>query len=162
MEKREEFVCFSASVVRRRRGGIESAECGRGFANAKQAAWRHLPPLARATPEQSILCAVVAGELETFVARQRKRDRPVLGFVEHDSQSFLGCGVLEYGFLRPWWGQGVYTTQGPVSRIACGPASGLVWQLWEKRFMLTLRGTQLAKAYLEVTRCVAWEPRFLQ
>lgn len=48
-------------------------------------------------PEQSILYTVVAGELETFLARQQERDRPVPGFVEDEFRSILECGILEYG-----------------------------------------------------------------
>lgn len=51
-------------------------------------------------PEQSILYTVVAGELETFLARQQERDRPVPRFVEAEFREFLQCGILEYGFLR--------------------------------------------------------------
>ena len=51
-------------------------------------------------PEDSLLYRIVAGQLETFLARQRERDRPVPGFVEREFRSFLTCGVLEHGFLR--------------------------------------------------------------
>ena len=43
---------------------------------------------------------VVAGELETFLARQQERDRPVSGFVENEFRAFLDCGILARGFLR--------------------------------------------------------------
>jgi hypothetical protein len=51
-------------------------------------------------PEQSVLYGVVAGHLETFLARQREHDRPVPRFVERELRSFLDCGVLARGFLR--------------------------------------------------------------
>ena len=51
-------------------------------------------------PEHSLLYGVVAEQLETFVALQRARGRPVPGFVEDEFRSFLQCGVFEYGFLR--------------------------------------------------------------
>jgi hypothetical protein len=51
-------------------------------------------------PEESVLYGVVAGHLETFLARQRERDRPVPRFVERELRSFLDCGVLAKGFLR--------------------------------------------------------------
>jgi hypothetical protein len=43
---------------------------------------------------------VVAGHLETFLARQRERDRHIPGFVESEFREFLDCGVLARGFLR--------------------------------------------------------------
>jgi len=48
-------------------------------------------------PEESILYGVVAAQLETFLARQRRRDRPVPRFVERELRSFLECGVLAHG-----------------------------------------------------------------
>jgi len=51
-------------------------------------------------PDESVLYGVVAGNLETFLARQSERDRPVPRFVERELRSFLECGVLAYGFLR--------------------------------------------------------------
>src|SRR5438093_8625907 len=51
-------------------------------------------------PEESILYDVVAEQLETFLARQRERDRPVPLFVEREFRSFLDCGILAHGFLR--------------------------------------------------------------
>ncbi len=43
---------------------------------------------------------VVADEPETFLARQRDRDRPVPRFVEEEFRAFLDCGILARGFLR--------------------------------------------------------------
>ena len=40
-------------------------------------------------PEESILYGVVAAQLETFLERQRCRDRPVPRFVERELRSFL-------------------------------------------------------------------------
>jgi len=51
-------------------------------------------------PEESVLFAVVAGQLETFLARQRERDRLVPRFVERELRSFLECGILANGFVR--------------------------------------------------------------
>jgi hypothetical protein len=51
-------------------------------------------------PEETVLYGVVAGQLETFLARQRERDRLVPGFVERELRSFLECGILANGFLR--------------------------------------------------------------
>ena len=47
-----------------------------------------------------MLYQVVADELETFLARQRDRDRPVPRFVEEEFRAFLDCGILARGFLR--------------------------------------------------------------
>ena len=49
-------------------------------------------------PEQSLLYTVIADHLETFLARQAERDRPVPGFVEREFRAFLECGVLARGF----------------------------------------------------------------
>ena len=51
-------------------------------------------------PDQSLLYQVVAEHLETFLARQAARGRPVPRFVEQEFRSFLECGVLAHGFLR--------------------------------------------------------------
>jgi hypothetical protein len=51
-------------------------------------------------PEHSLLYQVVAEHLETFLARQAERDRPVPGFVEREFRRYLECGVLAHGFLR--------------------------------------------------------------
>ena len=51
-------------------------------------------------PEESVLYSVVAGHLETFLARQRERGRLVPPFVERELRSFLDCGILARGFLR--------------------------------------------------------------
>jgi hypothetical protein len=51
-------------------------------------------------PEKSVLYETVAGHLETFLARQRERDRPVPRFVERELRKFLECGVAAGGFLR--------------------------------------------------------------
>jgi hypothetical protein len=51
-------------------------------------------------PEKTVLYGVVAGHLETFLARQRQRDRVVPRFVELELRAFLDCGVLARGFLR--------------------------------------------------------------
>jgi hypothetical protein len=51
-------------------------------------------------PEENPLYRVIAGQLETFLASQRARDRDVPGFVERAFRGFLECGVLAHGFLR--------------------------------------------------------------
>ena len=51
-------------------------------------------------PEATVLYGVVAGHLETFLARQRERDRVVPRFVEQELRAFLDCGILARGFLR--------------------------------------------------------------
>ena len=50
-------------------------------------------------PEKTVLYGVVAGNLETLLARQRQRDRVVPRFVELELRAFLDCGVLSRGFL---------------------------------------------------------------
>ena len=44
-------------------------------------------------PEESPLYSVVAGNLETFLACLRGRDREVPLFVEREFREFLDCGV---------------------------------------------------------------------
>ena len=51
-------------------------------------------------PEKTVLYGVVAENPETFLARQRNRDRVVPRFVEQELRAFLDCGVLARGFLR--------------------------------------------------------------
>ena len=51
-------------------------------------------------PEKTVLYGVVAAQLETFLVRQRDRDRVVPRFVERELRAFLDCGVLARGFLR--------------------------------------------------------------
>jgi len=48
-------------------------------------------------PEKTVLYGVVAGHLETFLARQRQRDRVVPQFVERELRAFLDCGILARG-----------------------------------------------------------------
>lgn len=51
-------------------------------------------------PESNPLYGIISRNLETFLARQRERDRPVPPFVERELRAFLDCGVLANGFLR--------------------------------------------------------------
>ncbi len=51
-------------------------------------------------PEDNPLYGVVSRHLETYLARQRERERPVPRFVEREMRAFLDCGVLARGFLR--------------------------------------------------------------
>ncbi|PYV32137.1 MAG: hypothetical protein DMG09_24800 [Acidobacteria bacterium] len=47
-----------------------------------------------------MLYGVVSEQLETFLDRQRCRERSVPRFVEREQRSFLDCGVPAHGFLR--------------------------------------------------------------
>jgi hypothetical protein len=66
----------------------------------------HLPPppplgsYRRREPEHSVLHQVLRGELESFLARQHDRGRPVPRFVERELRGFLECGILAHGFVR--------------------------------------------------------------
>lgn len=51
-------------------------------------------------PEESVLYRVVAGHMETFLARQRELGRLVPGFVDRELRSSLDCGILARGFMR--------------------------------------------------------------
>src|SRR2546422_2834053 len=51
-------------------------------------------------PEESVLYQVVAEQLETLLARQQERVRPVSLFVEREFRTYLTCGIAEHGFLR--------------------------------------------------------------
>ena len=68
---------------------------GQGF-EVREAALEYRPR----RPEESVLYGVVAGHLDTFLARQRERGRLVPRFVERELRAFLDCGVLARGFLR--------------------------------------------------------------
>ena len=46
------------------------------------------------------LHVAVASNLETFLARQEQRGRPVPRFVEREFRNFLECGIYAGGFLR--------------------------------------------------------------
>jgi hypothetical protein len=43
---------------------------------------------------------VIAQNLETFLARQQERERPIPSFVEEEFRSYLKCGIAEFGFLN--------------------------------------------------------------
>jgi hypothetical protein len=51
-------------------------------------------------PEDNPLYGIISRHLETFLAKQRERDRPVPPFVERELRGFLDCGVLANGFFR--------------------------------------------------------------
>jgi hypothetical protein len=51
-------------------------------------------------PADSVLYSAVAEHLETFLAKQRQRERIVPRFVERELRKFLECGILAHGFLR--------------------------------------------------------------
>ena len=48
-------------------------------------------------PADGFLYNVVAEHLETFLARQRRRERIVPRFVERELRKFLDCGILARG-----------------------------------------------------------------
>jgi hypothetical protein len=52
-------------------------------------------------PAQSLLYQTIASNLETFLARQQQRGRPIPKFVEEEFRAFLEGGVLEYGSVIP-------------------------------------------------------------
>jgi hypothetical protein len=54
----------------------------------------------RRQPEETVLYGVVQGELETFLARARSRERTVPRFVERELRAYLRCGILAHGFVR--------------------------------------------------------------
>src|SRR6516165_3534494 len=51
-------------------------------------------------PEETVLYRAIAEHLETFLARQQERERPVPRFVEKEFRTYLTCGIAEHGFLR--------------------------------------------------------------
>jgi hypothetical protein len=51
-------------------------------------------------PEDNPIYGIVADNLETYLALQSAKSRPVPFFVEHELRAFLDCGVLANGFLR--------------------------------------------------------------
>jgi hypothetical protein len=82
---------------------LTQARCGSGYSIAPdpgllvcESANAYYPRHA----EQSFLYGVVAEHLETFLARQRQRDRIVPRFVERELRAFLDCGIHAHGFLR--------------------------------------------------------------
>ena len=63
----------------------------------------HTPPpgcYRRREPEHTVLHQILRSELETFLARQNDRGRPVPRFVERELHGFLECGILAHGFVR--------------------------------------------------------------
>jgi len=75
-------------------------------------------------PVSSVLYGVVAGELETFLARQQEHDRPVPKFVEDEFRSFLECCVLGlFGYVaNPAVSTASYSPRvnGAVFAPSCG------------------------------------------
>ena len=80
-------------------------------------------------PEENPLYKVVSGHLETFLARQRERDRNVPSFVESAFRSFLDCGEESDPLSRdqPWLA-GLYAAS-VLGRTAFGPNAGRRAQL---------------------------------
>jgi hypothetical protein len=63
----------------------------------QEAALEYIPR----NPQATVLYRVVAEQLETFLARQEERERPVPPFVEREFRDYLTCGVLAArGFIR--------------------------------------------------------------
>ncbi len=60
---------------------------------------KSLAPYCPRHPEESVLYGIMAGHLETYLARQRERGRTVPRFVERELRSFLNCGIPAHGFL---------------------------------------------------------------
>jgi hypothetical protein len=88
--------CPSAAFSRGKQYGEEDPLfAGRGFGIC-EAAFEYRPR----QPEQSVLYGVVAGNIESFLARQQGRGRVVPRFVERELRGFLDCGVLANGFVR--------------------------------------------------------------
>jgi len=56
--------------------------------------WLSTSPTGPRNPETTVLYQVVAEQLETFLARQEERERPVPPFVEREFRDYLTCGVL--------------------------------------------------------------------
>jgi hypothetical protein len=77
-----------------------------------QGAFEYVPR----NPEASVLYRVVAGQLETFLARQQERDRPVPKFVEDEFRAFLDCGVLARGFISVYCDACGHDRLVPLSR----------------------------------------------
>jgi len=72
-------------------------------------------------PEETVLYRVVAGHLETFLARQQDRERPTPKFVEREFRSFLECGIPAYGFVR------VHCDSCGHDRVVAFSCKGRVW-----------------------------------
>jgi hypothetical protein len=78
-------------------------------------------------PETTVLYQVVAEQLETVLARQQARDRPVPRFVEKEFRTFLDCGILARGFLRlhcQGCGQGRLLAFSCKARVWCPSCGG--------------------------------------
>ena len=56
--------------------------------------------VASGRPEDTVLYRVLAGGLETFLARAAQRDRPVPRFVARELRRFLEGGIPAHGFVR--------------------------------------------------------------
>jgi Transposase zinc-binding domain len=72
-------------------------------------------------PEETVLYRVVAKQLETFLARQQDRERPIPKFVEREFRSFLECGIPAYGFVR------VHCDSRGHDRVVAFSCKGRVW-----------------------------------
>src|SRR5262245_56953469 len=72
-------------------------------------------------PEETVLYRVVAGQLETFLARHQDRERAVPKFVEQQFRSFLECGIPAHGFVR------VHCNSCGHDRVVAFSCKGRVW-----------------------------------
>jgi hypothetical protein len=52
-------------------------------------------------PEETVLYQVLAEHLETFLASQQDRERPVPRFVEREFRDYLTCGIPAHGSVIP-------------------------------------------------------------
>ena len=50
--------------------------------------------------DRTVLYGIVAGNLETFLAEARARERSVPRFIEREFRAYLECGIAAHGFLR--------------------------------------------------------------
>jgi hypothetical protein len=57
------------------------------------------PAYERHRPEKTALYTVVREQLETFLARARKGDRPAPRFIEQELRAYLRCGILAHGYV---------------------------------------------------------------
>jgi hypothetical protein len=77
-------------------GGRATARAAGVAATALVAA----PTYARHVPERTLLYALVRAHYPDFMARLTAEDRSLPETVREEFKAFLGCGVLENGFLR--------------------------------------------------------------
>ena len=69
-------------------------------ASAAPTAQPAAPIYARHVSERTLLYALVQAHYPDFIARIEAEDRSLPATVREEFEAFLGCGVLEHGFLR--------------------------------------------------------------